>query len=118
MEDILKGLTMFGNNPIESVISLIYYPCDLSSVFTNISSTNNIWFGGYNFQNMANSVYQVVYPNGYFYCGGVNFTPVYGSGNWKNYKACRIFVDLPYCGRYELDPSKYWGKFVKIIYYN
>ena len=117
MEDILKGLTMFGNNPIESVISLIYYPCDLSTVFTNISSTNNIWFGGYNFQNMTNSVYQIVYPNGYFYCGGVNFTPVYGSGNWKNYKACRIFVDLPYCGRYELDPSKYWGKFVKIIYY-
>ena len=116
MEDILKGLTMFGNNPIESVISLIYYPCDLSSVFTNISSTNNIWFGGYNFQNMTNSVYQIVYPNGYFYCGGVSFTPVYGSGNWKNYKACRIFVDLPYCGRYELDPSKYWGKFVKIIY--
>ena len=116
-EDIKTGLEMFGNNPIESVISLIYYPCDLSSIFTNISSTNNIWFGGYNFQNMTNSVYQVVYPNGYFYCGGVNFTPVYGSGNWKNYKACRIFVDLPYCGRYELDPSKYWGKFVKIIYY-
>ena len=116
-EDISKGLEMFGNNPIESVISLIYYPCDLSSIFTNISSTNNIWFGGYNFQNMTNSVYQVVYPNGYFDCGSVDFTPVYGEGNWKNYKACRIFVDLPYCGRYELDPAKYWGKHIKVIYY-
>ena len=116
-EDIKKGLEMFGNNPIESVVSLIYYPLPLDSVFLNTSSTNNIWFGGYNFQNMQNSVKQIVYPNGYYYCGGVDFTPIYGEGNWKNYKACRIFVDLPYCGRYELDPAKYWGKHINVIYY-
>ena len=116
-EDIKTGLEMFGNNPIESVVSLIYYPLPLDSVFLNTSATNNIWFGGYNFQNMANSVKQIIYPNGYYYCGGVDFTPIYGAGNWKNYKACRIFVDLPYCGRYELDPAKYWGKHINVIYY-
>ena len=118
-EDIKKGLEMFGQNPIESVVSLMYFPLNLASVFTDISSTNNIWFGGYNFQNMTNSVYQVIHPNGYFYCGGVDFNEanLYGKGNWKNYKSCRIFVDLPYCGRYELDPAKYWGKHINVIYY-
>ena len=116
-ENIKKGLEMFGQNPIESVVSLMYFPLDLSSVFTDISLTNNVWFGGYNFQNMSNSVYQVVHPNGFYYCGGVDFTPIYGAGNWKNFKACRIFVDLPYCGRYELDPAKYWGKHINVIYY-
>ena len=116
-EDIKKGLEMFGQSPIESVISLVYYPVSLDSVFQNSSPTNNIWFGGYNFQNMTHIVKQLVYPNGFFYCGAVDFTPVYGDGNWKNFKACRIFVDLPYCGRYELDPAKYWGKHIKVIYY-
>jgi len=118
-EAIKTGLEMFGNNPIESVISLIYYPLSLDSVFTQTTTTSNIWFGGYNFDNMQNSVKQVVYPNGYFYCGGVDFNEdnLYGKGNWKNYKSCRIFVDLPYCGRYELDPAKYWGKHINVIYY-
>lgn len=118
-EDIKKGLEMFGQNPAEAIISLIYYPLPLDSVFLNTSSTNNIWFGGYNFENMQNSVKQIVYPNGFYYCGGIDFDEnnLYGKGNWKNYKACRIFVDLPYCGRYELDPAKYWGKHINVIYY-
>lgn len=116
-EAIKKGLEMFGTNPAEAVISLIYYPLPLDSVFLNTSITNNIWFGGYNFENMQNSVKQIVYPNGFYYCGGIDFNEIYGSGNWKNYKACRIFVDLPYCGRYELDPAKYWGKHINVIYY-
>ena len=113
-ENIKKGIEMFGQNPMDAFISLIYYPVDLSTVFTNISSTGNIWFGGFNFP-MTNHPYQLVYPNGYYYCGGIDFIPKFK--NWRDTKAMRVFVDLPYCGRYELDPSKYWGKHINVIYY-
>ena len=34
-----------------------------------------------------------------------------------NYECVRCFVDLPYCGRYEISLEKYWGKFVNIFYF-
>ena len=113
-EDIKKGLDMFGQNPMEAFISLIYYPLDLSGVFSNISATSTIWFGGYS-HSVTNQPYQLVYPDGYFYCGSVLFEPKFR--NWRDTKAMRVFVDLPYCGRYELDTAKYWGKNINVIYY-
>ena len=115
-EDIKKGLDMFGDNPIEAVLNFMYFPIDLSTVFTNISSTNNIYFGGYNFT-LPNShtVDQLIYPQGYFNCGSVTIEPTFN--NWRDIKAQRLFIDLPYCGRYELDTQKYLGKTIKVIYY-
>lgn len=114
-EDIKKGLDMFGDNPIESVFSLMYFPLDLDDVFTDSGSTSNIYFGGYNFNLVSNTVNQVIYLDGYYICGSVYIEPTFG--NWRDIKAMRLFVDLPYCGRYELDTQKYIGKTVKVIYY-
>lgn len=114
-EDIKKGLDMYGQNPMDSVISLMYYPLDLSTVYTNVSLTSSIWFGGYEFVMQSHSAKKIVYPNGFYDCGSVAILPKFR--NWRDILATRIFIDLPYCGRYELDPAKYMGKNINVIYY-
>lgn len=117
-EDIKKGLDMYPNY-IDAVVNLTYYPLDLSTVFTNVSSGPDIWFGGYKFTMTSHSASKIVYPDGFFYCGGVTIRPKFKGRKdaWRDVYATRLFIDLPYCGRYELDPAKYYNKFVKIIYY-
>lgn len=114
-ENIKKGLEMYGQNPMDAVMSLMFYPLDLSSIFTYVSDTSSVWFGGYMFQLQNHTAKKIIFPDGYFYCGGVTFTPKFK--NWRDTKATRIFIDLPYCGRYELDPAKYWGRHVNVVYY-
>ena len=114
-EDIKKGLEMYGQNPMDAVMSLMFYPVNLSSIFTYVSDTTSVYFGGFRFQLQNHTAKKIIYPDGFYYCGGIDFIPKFK--NWRDTKATRIFVDLPYCGRYELDPAKYWGKHVNIIYY-
>lgn len=115
-EDIKKGLDMFGDNPIEALISFMYFPLDLDDVFTNSSSQTYVYFGGFKYDlSGSNTANKLIYPDGYFVCGSVEIKPTFN--NWRDVKAMRLFVDLPYCGRYELDTQKYLGKTVKVIYY-
>lgn len=114
-DDIKKGLEMYGDNPIESVMSLMYFPIDLSTIFHNVSNTSSIYFGGYQFTMSSHTANKLIYPQGYFEAGSVFIKPTYN--NWRDVKTMRIFIDLPYCGRYELDPQKYIGKNIKVIYY-
>ena len=114
-EDIKKGLDMYGDNPMDAVMSLMYFPLDLTTVFANTSNTTSIYFGGYQYTLTSHTAERLIYPDGYFECGGIDFIPKFR--NWRDTKAMRVFVDLPYCGRYELDPSKYWGKHINVIYY-
>ncbi|MBO7132407.1 hypothetical protein J6V85_04120 [Candidatus Saccharibacteria bacterium] len=114
-EDIKKGLDMYGDNPMDAVMSLMYFPLDLKTVFSNTSNTTSIYFGGYQYTLTSHTAERLIYPDGYFECGGVDFIPRFR--NWRDTKAMRVFIDLPYCGRYELDPSKYWGKHINVIYY-
>lgn len=114
-DDIKKGLEMFGQNPMDAVASLMYYPLDLTNVFTYTSSSSSVWFGGYQFQLQSHTVNKLIYPDGFYYCGGLTIQP--RTKDWRDIYATRIFIDLPYCGRYELDPAKYMGKYVKVIYY-
>ena len=113
-EDIKKGLDMFGANPMDAVVNLTQYPLNLSTVFTNVSSSADIWFGGYQFTMQSHTADKLVYPDGYFYCGGVTIRPKFKGRKdaWRDIYATRLWIDLPYCGRYELDVAKYYGKFV------
>ena len=118
-EDIKKGIEMYGENPMNCVINLTYYPLSLTDVFTsNDGGGTRIWFGGYEC-NLTNTVYKLLAKNGFFKCGGITFHKYFKDKvyNWMNYECVRCFVDLPYCGRYEISLEKYWGKFVNIFYF-
>lgn len=116
-EQIRTGIEMFGDNPIESVTNLTYYPLDLSTVFTNTEGADHsIFFGGYELILENSTANKILYPDGEFSCGSV-----FIERSFKNYRDMppytRLWVDLPYCGRYELDPTKYLGKWVEARYF-
>ena len=62
-EDIQKGIEMFGENPIDCVAGLCYFPIDLTTVFTGAGSASSVWFGGYQLTGV--SVYELMNYNGY-----------------------------------------------------
>ena len=115
-ENIKKGVEMFGDSPIESVINLTYYPLNLHTVFTQSESAPDIYFGGYKHTLRQGSASKILYPDGYFSCGTVVLKR--STNTYKDFPPyTRIFVDIPYCGSYEIDPAKYYGKTTELRYY-
>lgn len=115
-EDIKKGLDMFGDNPIESIVNLVYYPLNLNQVFTNTQPAPSVWFGGYEHQLTQGSASKILYPDGHYSCGTVVLKRTFN--NYKDFPPyTRLFVDIPYCGTYELDPAKYYNKTTELRYF-
>lgn len=114
-EEIAKGLGMYGDNPIEAVMGLSFWPVDLTSVFTGVSAAH-IWFGGYGWEPSAGSALRLTYPNGYKTLGSIAIRRAFR--NWRDYAPyTRLYVSLPYVGVYELDLTRYYDKTVEVRYY-
>lgn len=114
-EDIKKGLEMYGSNPMDAVQGLRFYPFDLTSIFTDVSPQSYIYFGAYK-QELTNSVYKMIYANGYKDLGSV--TIMRSFKDWRDFEPyTKLSIYLPYVGRFPLDLKKYYGKTVNIRYY-
>ena len=114
-EAIKKGLDMYGDNPIEAVMGLSFWPVDLTSVFTGVSAPH-VWFGGYGWEPSAGSALRLMYPNGYKTLGSIAIRRTFR--NWRDYAPyTRLYVSLPYVGVYELDLTRYYDKTVEVRYY-
>ena len=115
-EDLKKGLETYID-PIESVVSLMYYPVDLNTVFTNTSNIPYVYFGGYKFDfSDGVTVNQIIFADGYFDIGGMVIER--STHSWRDLPPyTRVYVDLPYCGRYEIDPTLYYDKELKVRYF-
>lgn len=115
-EAIKKGLDMYGDNPIEAVMGLSFWPVNLATVFSGAMSTNKIWFGGYDWTVSAGSALKLLYPNGYKSLGSVAIRRTFR--NWRDYSPyTRLYVSLPYVGVYELDLTRYYDKNVEVRYF-
>lgn len=108
---LLDGLKLYGNNPMDSVLSCLYFPFDLSSVCTYTAVTS-IFFGSYEMENV--SANKVSTRSGYKELGSTFIKPTFY--NWLDYEAMHIYLYLPYIGFVELDVSKYLNKWLKIVY--
>lgn len=114
-EAIKKGLDMYGDNPIEAVMGLSFWPVDLTQIFSGVSATY-VWFGGYGWEPSAGSATRLVYPNGYKSIGSVTIRRTFNS--WRDMEPyTKLYVMLPYCGTYQLDLARYYGKNVEVRYY-
>ena len=114
-EDFKQGLDAFGANPIDAVMGLSWWPFDVTSIF-NAPSSSYIWFGGYGWQVRGGSCNRIVYANGYKNIGQLLINPYYHS--WRDYEPyTKLFVQIPYCGTYQLDLARYWNKVVQVRYY-
>lgn len=121
-EDIVEGLRMFGESIIDSVCSLVFFPIDLTTVFTRLSSQSYIFFGGYQYPPTGDptsiQVYKVTGYDGYIDLGTVTIEPTYPQGDYRNTSDyCRVSIFLPYIGLTELSYEKYVGKQLKVRYY-
>ena len=117
-DDIKRGLEMYGNNPMDAVQGCMFFPINLSSVFTNTQNQTYIYFGGYQFNLTGGvSVDKILYPNGSYDFGSFDLYPSFG-GSWRDFSPYqRLFVFLPYIGWCELDIARYLGKHINVKYY-
>jgi len=114
-EEIAKGLGMYGDNPIEAVMGLSFWPVDLTSVFTGVQAAK-VWFGGYGWEPSAGTAIRLMYPNGYKTLGSIAIRRTFR--NWRDFSPyTRLYVSLPYVGVYELDLTRYYDKTVEVRYY-
>lgn len=114
-EAIKQGLDMYGDNPIEAVMGLSFWPLDLSSIFS-VTSASKIWFGGYGWDVTGGSASRIAYPNGYKTLGSVAIRRTFR--NWRDYAPyTRLYVSLPYIGVYELELTRYYDKTVEVRYF-
>lgn len=114
-ENIKKGLDMFGENPIQAVQSLTFWPVNLSSIFVNYSSQNYIYFGGYKLD-LTGAAKKIIYPNGYKSMGSMRILPHYKSYlDFEPYT--KLYIQLPYIGTYQLELNRYYGKSTEVRYY-
>lgn len=114
-EDIKKGLDMYGDNPMDAVMGLSFWPIDLTTIYST-ATASYVWFGGYGWEPSTGNAYRLTYPNGYKSLGSVTINRTFN--NWRDYAPyTRLYVSLPYVGRYELDVEKYYNKSVEVRYY-
>ena len=121
-EDIVNGLKMFGESIIDSVCSLVFFPIDLTTVFTRLEPVNHIFFGGYQYPPTGDpttlSANKVNAYDGYIDLGTVTIQDSYPKGDYRNTSEyCRVSIFLPYVGLTELSYEKYVGKTLKVRYY-
>lgn len=115
-EDIKKGLDMYGANPIDAVMGLSFWPFKVDECLSGTLTQNYVYFGGYQHTLEQGSCKKIIYPNGYKSLGSVFVAPTFN--NWRDFAPyTRLYVRLPYCGCYELDPIKYYNKSVEVRYF-
>ena len=113
--DIKKGLEMYGTDPMQVVQGLRYYPFDLSTIFTNVSSQQYIYFGAYQLT-MQSSVKKVIYCNGSIDLGSIYLKRTFN--DWRDFEPyTKLSIYLPYVGSFPLDAKKYYNKTIDIKYF-
>lgn len=121
-EYIKKGLECYGERIVDSVQSCMFFPIDLSQVYSNVAYIPYIFFGGYQF-NLSDGVTvgKITYPDGYYDFGSFDLLYSFGSKDEQSFRDfspyTRLFCYLPYIGWVELDSSRYMGHTVNIRYY-
>lgn len=114
-EDIAKGLAMYGQDCIEAVSNLAFYPLDMKSVLPGADQPH-IYFGGYKFNLTTGNAYKVTNHNGYKTLGSMTIKRAFNS--WRDYEPyTKLYIYIPYAGVFQLDLARYYGKLTELRYY-
>ena len=116
IDDIKKGLELWGANPIDSILSLRLYPFNLSQIAT-LSPTSHVYFGSYWHDLQGASINKVTNLSAnYLNAGTLHLSPIQ-----KSYKDFEPYTTLtaffPYLGWQQLEIDKYYDKTVNVRYY-
>lgn len=107
------GNVLFGDNQANAIIGCQYFPFDASLVCSLESSSGSIWVGGWESQNATGK--KVNYNDKTITVGEFFLPDMFK--DVRDYEPyTNIYVQLPYCGTYQLSVQKYINKTVKIEY--
>lgn len=107
------GNVLFGDNQANAIIGCQYFPFDASLVCSLESSSGSIWVGGWESQNATG---KKVNMNDKVISVGEFFLPDMFKDVRDYEPYTNLYVQLPYCGTYQLSIQKYINKTVKINY--
>lgn len=115
IENIKKGLELFGASPFEAIVGLSAFPFDVSTM-VNTSPWTYIYFGSYQ-KTLQNTVYKVInMAHKFIDAGGVFLKPIFN--NFRDFEPwTSLHVYLPFVGWQKLDIATYINKYVSIRYY-
>ena len=115
IDNLKKGLELFGASPFECLCGLTYYPFSGSSICTT-ASQNYIYFGSYKHEGVNVDKVVSLTQGAYINAGTVTLTPVEKS--FRNFEPyCGLSVFLPYIGWQKLRIADYIGKTVNVRYF-
>ena len=107
------GNVLFGDNQANAIIGCMYFPFDASMVCSLESSSGSIWVGGWESQNATGK--KVNYNDKVINVGEFFLPDMFQ--DFRDYEPyTNLYVQLPYCGTYQLSIQKYINKTVKITY--
>ena len=118
-ESIKKGIEMFGADPIQAVMGLSYWPFSLTDIFTDVSSQNYVYFGGFKFDftQTGSSCSRIIHPNGYKTIAQTHMIKR-RFHSWRDFEPyTKLYIMLPYIGTYQLDLARYYDKVLEVRYY-
>ena len=113
LEDMKKGLELYGNNPMNSVLQCLYFPFDISSIYS-VSGVEFVHFGSYNHPVSGYGINKVLFNTGLKDLGSTHILPTFR--NFLDYTATEIYAYLPYIGWVNLDVNKYMDTDLNIKY--
>lgn len=114
LDNIKKGLELYGAKPVDAIMSLVAFPFDVTTV-VNCSPWNHIYFGSYkhDLQSPVNKVMNCLAK--YLDAGTIFLAPLFSS--YRDFKNLTLSVYLPFIGWRDLEIEKYISKSVNIRYY-
>ena len=114
LENIKRGLELYGAKPVDAIMSLCAFPFDVTTV-VNCSPWNHIYFGSYDhqLQTPVNKVMNAL--SNYLDAGTIFLAPLFSS--YRDFKNLTLSVYLPFIGWRDLEIEKYISKSVNIRYY-
>lgn len=113
--DFWAAQTLYTNDPMDVVQSVMLFPFDISNYQTDEPSYMDLSFG-----QLIDTGYQVQL-NRESYCiidmGGCTYYPKMGNNvkdfrNYPPYSSALLYI--PYCGSVEIDPNLYMGQSLKV----
>ena len=114
LDNIKRGLELYGAKPVDAIMSLCAFPFDVTTV-VNCSPWNHIYFGSYDhqLQSPVNRVMNCL--ANYLDAGTIFLAPLFSS--YRDFKNLTLSVYLPFIGWRDLEIEKYISKSVNIRYY-
>jgi len=115
LDDIKKGLELYGAKPVDAIMSLVAFPFDVTDV-VNCSQQYHIYFGSYKHDLPNNPVNKVMNClANYLDAGTIFLAPLFSS--YRDFKNLTLSAYLPFIGWRDLEIEKYISKSVNIRYY-